>query len=300
MSGSATATFVMISAATLAWARLAVYTATMPVQVEVRNVPEWVDHSRLLGAEFSMEEQEPGWCRATALLERRVAADVQARLRGVGIGGRSIDVRVTPPLNRKIVRAARTEDARRRRSGSPGFSRKGARLDREGKVSLTPETLALELGKRANGRTVVDACCGAGGNAIGFARAGCAVTAIEIDRARMELAQHNARVYEVAQKIQWRHGDAMEELAKLRGDLLFIDPPWGEDYDRARVGLEDMPFLQKALAEGLHFPRVWLKLPPSFDIEDLPNARAEAVFGCGEGDRQRVKFLLLELENDSR
>ena len=45
------------------------------------------------------------------------------------------------------------------------------------------------------GRSVVDACCGSGGNALGFARAGSPVTAIELAPERLAEAQHNARVY---------------------------------------------------------------------------------------------------------
>jgi hypothetical protein len=267
----------------------------MPVRVDVGNIPEWVDAEHLLGPGFDVATTEPGWKRASASVERPYAADVQARLRGVGIGGRALDVAVTPSLNRKLVRSARTEDARRRRHGSVGFTRIGVRLDKEGQVSLTPEALAFELGRRANACKVVDACCGAGGNAIGFARAGCEVTALEIDQARLDMAAHNARTYDVADRIQWRCADTIAVLSTLHADLLFIDPPWGEDYDRTRVRLADMPFLKRLLGDASRFPRTWIKLPPSFDVTEIPKARPEAFFGTGEGDHQRVKFLLLEL-----
>ena len=271
----------------------------MPVRVDVGNIPEWVDCARLLGPGFDVEATGPGWKRAHASLERPVAADVQARLRGVGIGGRALDVAVSPGLNRKLVRAARTDDARRRRNGSIGFSRSGVRLDKEGQVSLTPELLALELGERADGCTVVDACCGVGGNAIGFARAGCEVSALDIDQSRLDMAVLNAAAYGVADRIQWRCRDTTKALSKLSADLLFIDPPWGEDYDRTRVRLSDLPLLEGLLGETERFARTWIKVPPSFVITDISNARPEAFFGTGEGDRQRVKFLLLELTPSS-
>ncbi len=267
----------------------------MPVKVEVGNVPEWLDHERLLGPEFTVTVDEPGWCRATASLERPAAADVQARLRGVGIGGRALKVNVTPSLNRKLVRAARTDDARRRRSASVGFSRSGVRLDREGQISLTPEVLAFEAGQRAQKCTVVDALCGAGGNAIGFARAGCTVVALEIDDSRMAMAVHNAEVYGVSRSIEWHCVDATTKLASLNADLLFVDPPWSEEYDRTRVRFADMPLLERLLSAATHFPKIWLKLPPSFDVADLPNATPQAVFGVGDGDKRRVKYLILEL-----
>ena len=45
---------------------------------------------------------------------------------------------------------------------------------------------------------MIDAGCGAGGNAIGFARGGARVTAIEQDVQRLAMARHNAEVYGVA------------------------------------------------------------------------------------------------------
>ncbi|MCP4444079.1 MAG: methyltransferase [Myxococcales bacterium] len=269
----------------------------MPVRVYVGPLPDWLDHERLLGPGFVIEAVEPGWVRATASLERPQAADAQARLRGIGIGGRTIDLNVSPRLNRKLVRAARTDEAKRRRNASVGFTRKGARLDDEGKISLTPESLALETGKRVGGCTVVDACCGAGGNAIGFARAGNRVVALEVDQARIKMAAHNARLYGIESEIEWRCADAIKELPSCRADLLFVDPPWGADYDRTRVVLADLPFLEAVLQHAHRFSRTLVKLPPSFDVSELPHARPEAVFGTGEGDSQRVKFLLLEISS---
>ena len=59
-----------------------------------------------------------------------------------------------------------------------------------------------------------------------------------------------------------------------------------------------MPLLQELLRLAERFPRTWIKVPPSFDVGDIPNARPEAFFGTGEGDRQRVKFVLLERTTD--
>ena len=126
-----------------------------------------------------------------------------ARLRGVALGGRAIAVRVEPDLPRAVVRAARLRDARARRLTTPGFSRPGTQVDEEGRWSLTPEALALALGREAAGAVVFDACCGCGGNAIGFARAGCRVVAVDTDAGRLALARHNAAIYGVADYIDY-------------------------------------------------------------------------------------------------
>jgi SAM-dependent methyltransferase len=260
--------------------------------VSVRGFPAWCEPLRLLGP--------GGWTvegrAAHAVLTTFAAADLDARLRGVWLGGHAVECASVPPLPRAAVRAARTTDARRRREGSPGFTRAGARLDEEGRYSLTPEALALAIGERAAGRRVIDAGCGAGGNAIGFARAGCAVVAIERDAGRLADARHNARLYGVADRITFRAGAVDAVLPGLSSDILFVDPPWGKDWSREGVRLADLPLLAALLVRPPGIPALWAKVPPSFHVADVPGARAEAWYGVGRGDERRVKFLLLRVE----
>lgn len=258
-------------------------------RVVVRGVPPWVPVERLLGPQRWAEVDGA----RVAELDRDDAADLQARLRGVGLGGAPIEVEVHPPPKRTAVREARLRDARRRRETTPGFTRPGARTDEEGRWSLTPEALALAMGRRVAGRSVVDATCGVGGNTIGFARAGCDVVAIEPDATRLVMARHNAALYGVADRIRFVAGRAEDHLPGLSADLLFVDPPWGPEWDRARTTAADLPLW--GLLEPLRGPfrETWLKAPPSFDPSDTPGATPEAWFGEAAGDRQRVKFVLL-------
>lgn len=259
-------------------------------RVTVAGLPDWVDADRLLG---------PGpWVREgpvrTAELTPREAADLASRLRNVHLGGRTLELRVEPPLPRALVRAARTEDARRRRDTTPGFTRAGVRLDPLARTYLTPEALALALGRRYAGQRVVDATCGAGGNAIGFARAGCAVVAVDANAARLAQARHNARIYGVEARIRFVHARA--EHLDLDGDVLFVDPPWGTDWNRARVTADGLPGLRELLTLAPRFRVTLLKVPPSFEPESLGvPVRVEAWFGEAPGDRRRVKFLIVEL-----
>jgi len=233
-------------------------------RVRVTGIPEWVDRDRLLGAgDWRGDETE---------LTREKAADLAARLRGVELGGQAIETDIRPRLKRALVRTARTNDARRRRDTTPGFTRAGARIDPEGRISLTPETLALHLGEQAAGRTVFDAMCGCGGNAIGFARAGSRVIAVDKNRARLEMARHNAALYGVANRIDFRHSDARK--IEVESDLLFLDPPWGE----------------MDLLEGFSQRPCWVKAPPAMAVP--AGFSAEAWFGEAPGDYRRVKFLL--------
>lgn len=263
--------------------------------VTVRGLLPWAEPKRLLGpGEWTIEG-----LAAHANLITHAAADLDARMRNICIGGSPITVVCQPPLPRPAVRAARTTDARRRRDTTPGFTRPGVRLDEEGKVSLTPEALALEIGRRYAGRSVIDAGCGSGGNAIGFARAGCRVLAIERDPSRLNDARHNAKIYGVAEKIEFVLGDALAlAAAKASAEtLLFLDPPWGVDWSREGVSLDAFPLVQQVIEKALprQFWRTVIKLPPSFRVREIEGARAEAVFGAADGDHRRVKFLLLTL-----
>ncbi len=265
----------------------------MSVHVSVTGLLPWIDARRLLG---------PGdWTfdgpTARADLAIHAAADLDARLHNVAIGGSPIRVECRPPLPRPAVRAARTTDARRRRDATPGFLRPGVRLDEEGRVSLTPEAIAAEIGRRYAGRTVIDAGCGAGGNAIGFARAGCRVIAVERDAGRLADARHNARIYEVLDRIELVPGDAVEVAARRASPeaVLYVDPPWGVDWARSGMGLEALPLLEAFVQHGIfaRYGTVLLKVPPSFRAGEIEGARPEAVYGLSAGDSRRVKFLLV-------
>jgi hypothetical protein len=257
--------------------------------ISVTGIPPWVDALRLLGDRLAWRARDGAWVAEGASSD---VADVQARMRGVGLGGAPLEVVVRPGLHRTDVRRARLEDARRRRDTTPGFLRAGVALDDEARISLTPEPLAMALARRVGATRVVDATTGAGGNAIAFARAGALVTGIELDPLRARMAEHNARVYGVALRVVV--GDARSLLPSLEGDLVFVDPPWGADWDRRRTGPDDLPLLAELLPLLTRFSRAIVKVPPSFDPTETPGLAPRAVFGDAAGDRNRVKLVLLE------
>ena len=283
-------------------------------RLTVSNVPRWVPVKRLLG-DGGWRADGDAW---TAELTTRDACDVAASIRGVGLDGRKLLLEATPKLPRPAVRAARLEDARRRpvqksnlsarrlldgapeslvahrrrRTTSPGFTRRGARVDAEGKWSLTPERLANEIADKVPaGSSVFDCCCGCGGNAIAFARR-CAVTAIDVSSDRVALARRNAKIYGVDVRIDV--GDALRD--ERTADVLFVDAPWGREWDKERTDLDSLPLLRDVLAAAPgRFKRLLAKVPPSFATAAVPGAAAEAFFGHESGDARRVKFVLLDL-----
>lgn len=74
--------------------------------------------------------------------------------------------------------------------------------------------------------------CGAGGNAIQFALVFDYVIAIDIDKTKIEIAKHNAKIYGVEDKIEFIIGDFFELSNKMniKADMIFLDPPWGGQY----------------------------------------------------------------------
>lgn len=109
------------------------------------------------------------------------------------------------------------------------FSRfdEGIKLDREGWFSVTPEKIAEHIAERCRCDVIVDAFCGVGGNAIQFAFTCERVIAIDIDPDRVAIAQHNARVYGVEDRIEFIIGDYFHVAPKLQADVVFLSPPWG-------------------------------------------------------------------------
>lgn len=105
----------------------------------------------------------------------------------------------------------------------------GIRLDCESWFSVTPEKIAAHLAERLSCDIIIDAFCGCGGNAIQFARTCKRVIAIDIDPVKINMAKHNAKIYGVADKIDFVIGDFLQlgESGNFRSDIVFLSPPWG-------------------------------------------------------------------------
>lgn len=103
----------------------------------------------------------------------------------------------------------------------------GVKLDEESWYSVTPEQVARHTAERCQSDIIIDAFCGAGGNSIQFALNCKKVIAIDIDPKKIELAQNNANVYGVSDKIEFIIGDFMQLAEGLKADVVFLSPPWG-------------------------------------------------------------------------
>lgn len=149
----------------------------------------------------------------------------------------------------------------------------GIKTDAEGLYSVMPEDVADEEARRLNGKTVLDAFAGIGGSAIGFARSGKAVIAVDIDHARLEMARNNARVYGVADRITFIHGDFFDVAPSVQADAVNLDPPWGGPKYRNRklFSLDDFTPSGHVLLDYClkHFSEVMFRVPRNFDESEL-------------------------------
>ncbi len=192
--------------------------------------PAWVE----------LRVDAPHPCLGPRALERllgvapgRVPAGLAARALGRGDG---LVVAGTP------LRISTDPAVRPRRSAAPWrvrdrdpcrlFSRwhEGIRLDPDARASLTPEAQALATAKRLRAEVVVDAFCGAGGNAIAFARMPWCeqVIAVDLDPERVAMARHNAGLYGVQDRVRFVQGDFFALAPELADEAqaCFLDPPW--------------------------------------------------------------------------
>mgnify|MGYP002623404495 CR=1 FL=1 len=147
------------------------------------------------------------------------------------------------------------------------------RLDEEGLFSLALESVALEIARSTPGDLVADAFCGAGGSAIGFARAGKSVAAIDISAPRLAMARYNASLFGVSESVRFINGDCMKVIPGLAPDSIFLDPPWGgTDYiARDTFILGDFEPDGRALLDMAFSvtDSVVIRLPKNFQMSEL-------------------------------
>jgi trimethylguanosine synthase len=152
------------------------------------------------------------------------------------------------------------------------------RFDRVGLYSVDPQEVALHIAEAIPGPVIADAFCGVGGNAIGFARRGLQVIAIEQDPARLAMARDNAALFGVAERITFLEGDTRRLLRTLDADAVFLDPPWCDGPRSAHAQRLHLADFQPDGRELLWLAfavtgNVVLKLPRDFPVEELAEFR---------------------------
>jgi 16S rRNA G966 N2-methylase RsmD len=92
---------------------------------------------------------------------------------------------------------------------------------------------------------VLDAFAGAGGTTIQFSRYFLSVVAVEADRERKKMLDHNLAVLSIC-NVTTRESYFQTIEGELTYDVVFFDPPWGANYRRAG------PRLRISVCNGRH------------------------------------------------
>ncbi|MFE2276121.1 methyltransferase domain-containing protein [Streptomyces sp. NPDC059454] len=131
--------------------------------------------------------------------------------------------------------------------------------------------------------SVADLCCGIGGDAIAFARAGIRVLAVDRDPLTCEVARANADALGLADLIEVREAD-VTEVDAAGYDAVFVDPA-RRSSKRGRIFDPEAysPPLSWAVSAALEAPLGLLKIAPGIPHETIP-AEATAEWVSDGGD----------------
>ena len=148
------------------------------------------------------------------------------------------------------------------------------RLDEDALYSLCPQPIAFQICDKIHSTHIVDAFCGAGGMAIAFALKHRHVTAVDINKKRIEYSKYNAELFNIADRIDFIEGNILTTLSKLKNTAVIFDPPrGGPDYNTLdKFSLSNfLPTGHKLiyLAKALGFKEIIFRVPINFDFDSL-------------------------------
>jgi 16S rRNA G966 N2-methylase RsmD len=162
----------------------------------------------------------------------------------------------------------------------PTAIRNKIKLDQEALYSVTDSETAdkmtsiiSRLPGVSRSSTITDLTACVGGNVVSFARVFRNVNAVEIDPVRFKLLKYNvSEILGHENNVVFRQGDAIEEAALIRQDVIFIDPPWGgTDYMKCCDPL-NLYLSGRNIGElcenvfGKNARHVAIKVPVNFDV----------------------------------
>lgn len=151
----------------------------------------------------------------------------------------------------------------------------GIKLDESAWSVTTHERIAKKIAQTCSANVVIDAFCGVGGNTIQFARK-YKVIAVDIDCHKLDMAEHNSKIYSVHDNIEFVQGDFLEVADNFRGDVTFLAPdmqfmPSGFD-----IFCHYSPPIRDTVRAALKCSdHLMLYLPPNFDPEQIAQLVSE-------------------------
>ncbi|MGN9836539.1 class I SAM-dependent methyltransferase [Nonomuraea sp. H19] len=165
----------------------------------------------------------------------------------------------------------------------------------------TRKEVAEHRARRLRGTTVVDACCGIGGDFLALARAGRTVTAVDADPLTVAVAGANAEALGLSDRVTVTEGDAAG-VRPEEYDALFADPARRTGKGRTFDPMAYSPPWPVVLDLISRARRACLKVAPGIPYEFIPEGAEaewisykgdvkEATLWTGEGATRRATLL---------
>ena len=141
-------------------------------------------------------------------------------------------------------------------------------LDREGgEMATRSEVAHYRAWRLRNSSTILDLCCGIGGDMLHLGRSA-RVVGIDVSRRRLEMARHNCATYGIDGA---RFVAADVRTLRPRADAALFDPARRGARGRRRRGAEYDPPLSYVKTIRSHLPEVVVKVSPAIPEEELPD-----------------------------
>jgi SAM-dependent methyltransferase len=164
------------------------------------------------------------------------------------------------------------------------------KFSRAGEMFFTREALEQSSGESisnyraerfAKDSRVLDLACGIGGDMIGLAGR-CFVTAVDIDPVKIAMAERNARVYGLADRVKFVCADVTE--IQLDEDAAFLDPSRRIGGRRSTSLLQMSPSLEFVHRLRESIPECAVKLSPATNDDELESLDGEIEFISDSGE----------------
>jgi SAM-dependent methyltransferase len=154
----------------------------------------------------------------------------------------------------------------RQRAGKKFMRAEEMFFDREGLEMATREEIAHYRAWRLRDcEKIMDLCCGIGGDLLALGQHA-EVVAVDADRRRLAMAQHNSQVYEL-QQVRFIAAEA--QSLRMNVDAVFVDPA-RRSGQRKRRGEGYSPPLSWVADLRTKVSRLAVKVGPAIPEEDLP------------------------------
>lgn len=149
-------------------------------------------------------------------------------------------------------------------------------FDEEGLRTFNPLPIGFRLAQKMKSENVFDCFSGLGGLSIAFGMAGKQVHGIELNAHRVQLAQANAKLFGVEEKVDFVCADAISALGgslNLKGQGLILDPPWAGtaygEFPSFKLAHFKPNGLQLLLVAFKTEAEIIMMLPKNFDLNEL-------------------------------